>query len=143
MNNVRWLTVVACVVLLNWNGVAAASGGGSEDPDPKGTKYFELAPSLTTNYNRDDGKVGFLSVGVQLKIKGAANVEKVKPHSPLLLDAIVWLIRSQSMEQVKSLEARETLRKEALTQINEKLKTAAKTKKDLVEDVLFTKYVWQ
>ncbi len=122
---------------------AAEHGGGGEDADPNGVKYFELFPSLTSNYQRDDGKVGFLSIGVQLKIKGNAKLEKVKPHQPLLQDTLLWLIRAQTSEQVKSIEARETLRHDALTQINEKLKEATKSKKDLVEDVLFTKYVWQ
>ena len=122
---------------------AAEHGGGGEDADPNGVKYLELFPSLTTNYQRDDGKVGFLSIGVQLKIKGTAKVDKVKPHQPLLQDTMLWLIRSQSKEQVQSLEARELMRHEALTQINVKLKEATKSKKDLVEDVLFTKYVWQ
>ncbi len=134
---------LVCSVLMVMSSLAWASGGGTEDPDPTGTKYFELTPSLTTNYQRDDGKVGFLSIGVQLKIKGTANVDKVKPHQPLLIDTLLWLVRGQTKDQVQNMEAREALRKDALSKINERLKEAAKSKKDLVEDVLFTKYVWQ
>ncbi len=119
-----------------------SASGGNTDADPEGIKYFELYPNLVTNYQRQDGKVGFLSVGIQLKVKGAANVELIKQHLPLMQDAVVWLMRSQNETTVKDLTQRESLRQQTLTELQTRLETETK-KKEVIQDVLFTKYVWQ
>ncbi len=132
---------IALVGLLLTTGSALASGGSS-DPDPEGTKYFELYPNFVTNFQRDNGKIGFLSVGIQLKIKGAAGVELVKQHLPLLQDAVVWLMRGQTDATVKDLAQRESLRQQTLTELRSRLEAETK-QKEVIQDVLFTKYVWQ
>lgn len=132
---------VLAVGLLQGTAVAN-SGGGGEDADPEGTKYFELYPNLVTNYQKADGKLGFLSVGIQLKVKGTAGVELVKQHLPLMQDAVVWLLRAQSETAVKDLAQRETLRQQTLTELQTRLETETK-QKEIIQDVLFTKYVWQ
>lgn len=118
------------------------AGGGTKDADPEGVKYLELYPNLVTNYPRSDGKTGFLSVGIQLKIQGAVNLGAVQKHTPLLQDALVWFLRSQTEETIKGAEKREDLRKEMLALVDGKLKDAT-TQEGLVLDVLFTKYIWQ
>ena len=118
------------------------AGGGTKDADPEGVKYLELYPNLVTNYPRTDGKTGFLSVGIQLKIQGAVNLDAVQKHTPLLQDALVWFLRSQTEETIKGAEKREDLRKEMLTLLDGKLKEET-TQEGLVLDVLFTKYIWQ
>lgn len=130
----------AALLLLSSNAVFAAGGGG--DPDPEGMKYYELFPNLVTNYQRTDGKVGYLSVGIQLKIKGATNLDAVKKHTPLLQDAVVWLMRAQTEDTIKSVEHREVLRQETLKQVSEKIQQET-TQEGLILDVLFTKYIWQ
>ena len=118
------------------------AGGGAKDADPEGVKYLELFPNLVTNYQRSDNKVGFLSVGIQLKIQGAINLEAVKKHTPLLQDTVVWLMRSQTEDTIKSVEQREALRQETLKQLSEKIQ-AETQQEGLILDVLFTKYIWQ
>lgn len=135
----RWLAALL-LMLLCCDPVTAS--GGSSDPDPEGTKYFELYPNMVTNYQRTDGKVGFLSIGIQLKVKGAAGVELIKQHLPLLQDAVVWLLRGQDETTVKDLAQRETLRQQALTELQTRLETETK-QKEIIQDLLFTKYVWQ
>lgn len=142
----RWYCA-KMAVLLCWAMVwlvatpAGASSGGS-DADPEGIKYFELYPNFVTNYQRDNGKIGYLSVGIQLKIKGAAGVELVKHHLPLLQDAVVWLLRGQTETSVKDLNQREALRQQALTELQQRLE-AETHQTAIIEDLLFTKYVWQ
>lgn len=131
------LAALACVCQ-----PAQASGGGSSDPDPEGTKYFELFPNFVTNYQKDNGKIGYLSVGIQLKVKGAAGVELIKQHLPLLQDAVVWLMRGQTDASVRDLALRENLRQQTLTELQTRLETETK-QKAIIEDVLFTRYVWQ
>lgn len=133
---------VALLGLLLLGQPAAANSGGAADADPEGTKYFELYPNLVTNYQKADGKLGFLSVGIQLKIKGSAGVELVKQHLPLMQDAVVWLLRAQSETAVKDLAQRESLRQQTLTELQNRLEAETK-KKEIIQDVLFTKYVWQ
>jgi flagellar protein FliL len=135
----RWL---CALIFAGISAAAFASGGGSNDPDPEGTKYFELFPSFVTNYQRDNGKLGFLSVGIQLKIKGATGVELVRQHLPLLQDAVVWLLRGQDETKVKDLAQREALRQQTLTELQTRLE-AETQQKEIIQDVLFTKYVWQ
>lgn len=133
---------VFTITLLLLGAASVQAGGGGSDPDPEGTKYFELFPNFVTNFQRDNGKVGFLSVGIQLKIKGAAGVELVKQHLPLMQDAVVWLMRGQTEGSVKDLAQRETLRQQTLAELQKRLDEETK-RKDVIEDVLFTKYVWQ
>ncbi len=130
------LLLLLCAATNTW------ASGGSADADPEGIKYFELYPNLVTNYQRQDGKIGFLSVGIQLKVKGAANVELIKQHLPLMQDAVVWLMRSQNETTVKDLAQRETLRQQTLTELQTRIEAETK-KKEVIQDVLFTKYVWQ
>lgn len=141
INRLRIGVALVLSLLLTCSPLAWASGGGS-DPDPEGTKYFELYPNFVTNYQRENGKIGFLSVGIQLKIKGAAGVELVKQHLPLLQDAVVWLMRGQTDATVKDLAMRETLRQQTLTELQTRLEAETK-QKEIIQDVLFTKYVWQ
>jgi len=139
----RWcsLLIVLFFALL-LGGPVAHSSGSTADADPEGIKYFELFPNLVTNYQRQDGKLGFLSVGIQLKIKGTHGVNLVKQHLPLMQDAIVWLLRSQNETTVKDLAQREMLRQQTLTELQARMEAETK-QKEIVLDVLFTKYVWQ
>ncbi len=142
----RWLLPYWCAALLLaaltcFYQPAYASGGGS-DPDPEGTKYFELFPNFVTNFQKDNGKIGYLSVGIQLKVKGAAGVELVKQHLPLLQDAVVWLMRGQTDASVQDLTQREALRQQTLAELQTRLETETR-QKAIIEDVLFTRYVWQ
>lgn len=132
----------ALFVVLSLLTLPVSAAGGASDPDPEGTKYFELYPNFITNFQRDNGKVGFLSIGIQLKVKGAAGVELVKQHLPLLQDAVVWLTRGQTESSVKDLEQREALRLQTLAELQKRLDAETKTSL-IIEDVLFTKYVWQ
>ena len=142
----RW-TLSSCCAMLLLAAMAcflppANAAGGSNDPDPEGTKYFELFPNFVTNYQKDNGKIGYLSVGIQLKVKGAAGVELIKQHLPLLQDAVVWLMRGQTDASVRDLTQRESLRQQTLTELQTRLETETK-QKAIIEDVLFTRYVWQ
>lgn len=142
----RW-TLSSCCVMLLLAALAcfpptADASGGNSDPDPEGTKYFELFPNFVTNYQKDNGKVGYLSIGIQLKIKGAAGVELIKQHLPLLQDAVVWLMRGQTDASVRDLAQRENLRQQTLAELQTRLETETK-QKAIIEDVLFTRYVWQ
>lgn len=125
-----------------WSILAIAEGGEGKDEDPNGIKYYELFPNLVTNYVRPDGKIGFVSIGIQLKTKGKDHSEVLRLNKYLLQDAVIWLVRGQTEDQLKSVEHREELRQEILTLSNKTLEENIK-KKDLVLDVLFTKYLWQ
>ena len=111
---------------------------------PPATKvvYHGFDPDIVTNYVTDGQKsLGYVRVTMELMIKDEKLLEIVEHHEPLILDAIVNVFGKEMDTTIKSLQGREEVRMKILQKVNELLKK--ETGSELVQDVLFTKYLYQ
>ncbi len=104
-------------------------------------KYYEIDPNILTFYQSSGKKIGYIVVQVQLVVRGQENYDLVERHLPLLQDTLIDFFNRQDKETVHDLKQRENLRSQAMTRVSEVLKE--EVGKDIVENVLFTQYVFQ
>lgn len=103
--------------------------------------YFGFDPDIVTNYiSVSKRKMGYVSITVDLMLDNNADIMVVEHHTPLLRDALVQILSNEPENQIKSLTGREAIR----TKCAEKLKSLLKeeTGKEIIHDVLFTKYLY-
>jgi flagellar protein FliL len=131
----RWL--LACFVLIGLQ-INVLAEDAAVAPE---LLYFPMEPDLVTNYKRSGKRLGFIIVQIQLGTFGESNMELLEAHQPLIEDAILELIGAMTHEQVRSVDERERVRKDIETALKALMKE--KTGRELVEEVLFTKYTYQ
>jgi flagellar FliL protein len=102
--------------------------------------YFGFEPDITTNYINHKKKLGYIRITAELMIKNAANLEAVEHHAPLLRDAIITVLGKEPEEQIRSLTGREEVRLKCVREIKRLLKK--ETGAEIIQDVLFTKYLY-
>jgi len=125
-----------CVLLL----MLVSSGVWAEDPPP--AVYYGFDPDIVTNYVTAGQKsLGYVRVTMELMIKDEKYLPLIEHHEPMILDAIVGVLGKEGEATVKSLTGREEVRIKILKKLNEILKK--ETGAELVQDVLFTKYLYQ
>jgi len=104
--------------------------------------YHGFDPDIVTNYVTDGQKsLGYVRVTMELMIKDEKFLPLIEHHEPLILDAIVGVFGKEADTTIKSLQGREEVRMKILEKINELMKKETGT--ELVQDVLFTKYLYQ
>lgn len=104
--------------------------------------YHGFDPDIVTNYVTDGQKsLGYVRVTMELMIKDEKFLTFIEHHEPLILDAIVGVFGKEPDTAIKSLQGREEIRIKILKKINELMKK--ETGNELVQDVLFTKYLYQ
>jgi len=104
--------------------------------------YHGFDPDIVTNYVTDGQKsLGYVRVTMELMIKDEKYLPLIEHHEPLILDAIVSVFGKEADTTIKSLQGREEVRMKILQKINELMKKETGT--ELVQDVLFTKYLYQ
>jgi flagellar FliL protein len=134
-----------CVLLL----MLVSSGVWAEDPPPAADApakpkivYYGFDPDIVTNYVTAGQKsLGYVRVTMELMIKDEKYLPLIEHHEPMILDAIVGVFGKEGEATVKSLTGREEVRIKILKKLNEILKK--ETGAELVQDVLFTKYLYQ
>ncbi|WP_243637386.1 flagellar basal body-associated protein FliL [Parashewanella curva] len=103
--------------------------------------YFGFEPEFVTNYiSSSRAKLGFVRVGIELMVKGTADLELVEHHEPLLRAVILETLGQQTEGQVKSITGREDIRIACLQRINELL--TQETGRPIVTNLLITKYLY-
>ncbi|WP_341502705.1 flagellar basal body-associated protein FliL [Gallaecimonas sp. GXIMD4217] len=112
------------------------------DPQPPSpsTSYFELEPDIITNYLSSARRMGYVRVTVQLRVRDAKGLTQVEHHAPLIRDAIVNILGSKEAQEIKSLTGREEIRLACLRQVKDLM--TEETGEPVVEDVIFTKYLY-
>jgi len=120
----------------------------AQDPAPAAAPaqpkvvYHGFDPDIVTNYVTDGQKsLGYVRVTMELMIKDEKFLPMIEHHEPLILDAIVGVFGKEMDTTIKSLQGREEVRMKILQKVNELLKK--ETGSELVQDVLFTKYLYQ
>ncbi len=104
--------------------------------------YYGFDPDIVTNYVTTGQKsLGYVRVTMELMIKDEKFLPIVEHHEPLILNAIVATFGKEPEDMIKSLTGREEIRLKILRNLNELLKKEAGA--EVVQDVLFTKYLYQ
>ncbi|MCW8877511.1 MAG: flagellar basal body-associated FliL family protein [Kangiellaceae bacterium] len=104
-------------------------------------KYFQIAPNIMTFYQSSGRKMGYIVVQVQIVTRGDDNLELLETHLPLMQDALIDFFNRQEKKVVQDLTQRESLRQQATEKIAQVIKDEVGY--DVVENVLFTQYVFQ
>ncbi|MCG6202119.1 flagellar basal body-associated FliL family protein [Psychromonas antarctica] len=130
-----------CVLCLSlFSSTLFAEEASSED-NQNGYQYFLLEPDIITNYIKPGKRIGFIRVTVELMVKTKGNYTLLEKNEPLIRDKIITVFGEQNEEIVKSVTERDSIRQRCLKEINDLL--YAQTGKNPVEDLLFTKYLYQ
>lgn len=109
---------------------------------PAEVVYYGFDPDIVTNYVSENRRsLGYLRVSVELMLPNKELLKTIEYHEPLILDTIISILSKQPEQKVKSLSGREEIR----LQILERLQVIMKreTGQTIVQDVLFTKYLYQ
>ncbi len=103
--------------------------------------YIPLEPAFVVNFSDSSGGSRFMQATIQVMTRDPEIEAAVNTHMPVIRNAIVLLLSSQSVEGVAGIEGKEKLRAEVLEKIREILKE--RTGKPGVEDIYFTSFVIQ
>lgn len=133
----KWIGIIGLMVVVA-SSAWAADGGKDEDS----YAYFGLEPDIVTNFITQTKNLGYIRTAVELRVYHKSRLEAVKHNSPLLRDAIIEILGSQDSEQIRSQQGRENIRKLCLKTINNLLLQET-GEKDVVADLIFTKYLYQ
>lgn len=102
--------------------------------------YVGIVPALVGNYS-SGMKMKFYKADISLKVVGSEAEEKTKYHEPLIRNQLVLLFSQQTDESLGTPGAKETLRQEALKQVQQVLQQ--EEGKPYVEDLLFNNLILQ
>ncbi|TLX58899.1 flagellar basal body-associated protein FliL [Stutzerimonas nosocomialis] len=104
------------------------------------TLYYTLTPALVGNYGSGE-RLKYYKADVALRVANIDAENRVKHHEPLIRNQLVMLFSEQTDESLGSLDAKETLRQEALKQVQDVL--SQETGQPLVDDLLFNNLIIQ
>jgi flagellar FliL protein len=128
--------------LVTFFAIAAASLGFSQEAQKPDIKYYDLDPNIITNYQKPPSRrLGFVTVDVQFQVRGEEGLDILDYHKPLIEDALIDVINSQPEEVIKDNTKRSEIRDAIKTKLTAILKE--ETGKEVIEDVLFTKFIYQ
>jgi flagellar protein FliL len=105
--------------------------------------YVDFAPAFVVNLPSKDkqARTRFLKVEVSAASKEDKIEEEVKQHMPAIRNKLVMLFSKQVYEDLISAEGKESLRQQALAEVQKALKKAAGKK--MIKDLYFTSFVMQ
>lgn len=133
-------TLIALLLALSLPCVALAnSDAEKESAEPK-VAYVSLTPALVGNFG-EGPKLKFYKADIALRVTGSEAQEKVEHHEPLIRNQLVMLFSQQTEASMADESAKETLRQEALKQVQMVLEQ--EEGKPLVEDLLFNNLIIQ
>lgn len=134
--------LIAVLLALSLPVLAFASESESEGEEGKApaVAYIGLVPALVGNFGAGP-KLKFYKADIALRVTGAEAEAKVKHHEPLIRNQLVMLFSQQTDESMGAAGAKETLRQEALKQVQDVLNQ--EEGKPLVDDLLFNNLIIQ
>ena len=110
---------------------------------PDGKKpaiFYNIKPVFIVNLN--SGRVKFLQINVEVMTRTPDSIIKLTNNLPLIKNELLILFSNKNYDEVKTLEGRESLRREALKVIKNVLEKETEGSAE-IEDVLFTGFVVQ
>jgi flagellar protein FliL len=118
-----------------------ASAEEPVEEDKPELMYYEIEPNILTFYQGTGRKIGYVVVQVNVAVRGQDNYDLIELHMPLLQDVLIKFFNRQDKSVIQPFSEREQLRLKAMDVVKEALKE--EIGKDIVENVLFTNYVYQ
>ncbi|WP_164503514.1 flagellar basal body-associated FliL family protein [Pleionea sediminis] len=120
---------------------AAEEKAADQGPPPE-VHYYDLDPNIITNYQKPPSrKLGFITIDVQFQVNSIENLDLLEYHKPLVEHTLINVINGLDEELVKSLDRRDEIREIVKVKLSEVLKE--ETGSEIVENVLFTKFIYQ
>jgi flagellar FliL protein len=101
--------------------------------------YFGFEPDIVTNYIAHKKSMGFVRLTVELMVEEGSNVVILEHHAPLLRDAIITIIGSQSEANVKSVKGRAEIQLKCEEEVKEIL--IKETGDPIIKKLLFTQWL--
>jgi len=118
---------------------ASSSGGHGEEGGGKASVFYAIDPPLVVNFE-DGSVVRFLQITMEVMAHDAKVIESVQKNLPLIRNNLLLLMSNRNYQTMMSREGKESLRKEALTEVNNVQKQQGG---EAVDDLLFTTFVVQ
>lgn len=131
----RWWLAVAALL----SGLIMSAAVKANTSSTNGVSYITLPP-LVVNYGSGP-RMKYLKAELSVRVDDIATAESVQHHMPLLRNGLVMLFSQQSEEVVASPEGKESLRQQALEDINQLL--LAETGRGGVRDLFFNNLIVQ
>ncbi len=130
------ITLLAILLLgLAGHAIAAEKEGASK------AIYYAMDPPFVVNLN-EGPRMHFMQITVQLMSRDPAIIAAIEANLPPLRDALIMLLSHQSGETMRSVQGREEVRKQALSDVQKVMAEVAGVKKGL-DAVYFTDFVIQ
>lgn len=133
MNKLLMVTLVVLLTVISMKDAEAQSN----------VSYYGFEPDITTNFIKegDDYRLGFVRVAIEVMVPDPSYVGIVEHHAPLLRDAFVHILSSAPERQIKTMTGRDQLRMRCVETAQELMRQ--ETGNPVIQDVLFTKYIYQ
>ncbi len=135
---VKRLTAMLLALILPL--LAVASEEEPKEGETPKVAYVDLVPSLVGNYGSGP-RLKYYKADISLRVTGPEAQEKVTRHEPLIRNQLVMLFSQQADETLSSSDSKETLRQEALKQVQQVLHSEEGL--PLVDDLLFNNLIIQ
>ncbi len=105
------------------------------------TQYVELKPSFVANFGGVGG-LRYLRADIVLRVGGGdEGLNGVRRHMPYNRHVLVMLLSSQQDDAIATMEGRELLRQQALSEVRAVL--LAEERQHFVDDLLFNSFIVQ
>lgn len=127
-------------LLIPFSAFASESKEEPKEGEAPKVLYLDLVPALVGNYGAGP-KLKYFKADISLRVTGDDAKKSVEYHEPLIRNQLVMLFAQQTDESLSSVEGKETLRQEALKQVQQVLNQ--EEGKPLVEDLLFNNLIVQ
>ncbi|VAW91892.1 hypothetical protein MNBD_GAMMA22-1562 [hydrothermal vent metagenome] len=128
------IKVILCLVLFFIFSPGYSQSGGSNP------SYFSIEPPIVVNVYHPD-RIKFLQVDTQVKVNDSSVIDAIEFHKPAIRHAMLMLLSSQKIDEMKTVKGKEKLRKEALRTIKKVLKE--NTGNEGVTELYFTGFIIQ
>lgn len=132
---------VLSALLLSLSICLPALASSEKKEEAPQTIYYNLVPALIGNLADTGSRLKFFKADVSLRVTGSEDEAKVKQHEPLIRHQMVLLFSAQTSETINAPDGRETLRQEALKQVQAVIN--GEEGKPIVEDLLFNNLIIQ
>ncbi len=103
-------------------------------------RYVELKPPFVTNYG-GPGKLKYVKAEVSLRVDSQSAFRAVNNHIPFLRHTIIMVLSQQTDESVTTMEGKEQIRLQALSELQEIMKK--EEGEVMIEDLLFSSFFVQ
>ena len=115
--------------------------GQEEKKEEPQVIYHSLFPALIGNLADAGKRPRYFKADVALRVMGSEAEARVLHHEPLIRHHLVLLFSAQTSETINAPDGRETLRQQALKQVQDAIN--AEEGKPIVEDLLFNNLIIQ